>query len=145
VIVEEIGSDYISLGSTTLRSKVIEGGLEADDCYYIGDFAAVAGKTRLDLKVDPPPDLAVEVDISHGSRSKFRIYARLNVEELWRFDGKKVEFYRLSGSRYVEIATSDLFPFLTPDVLPDFLEQGLNEGIIAMRRSFREWVKTNRN
>jgi Uma2 family endonuclease len=145
VIVEEIGSDYISLGSTTLRSKVIEGGLEADDCYYIGDFAAVAGKTRLDLKVDPPPDLAVEVDISHGSRSKFRIYARLKVEELWRFDGKKVEFYRLSGSRYVEVATSDLFPFLTPDVLPDFLEQGLNEGIIAMRRSFREWVKTNRN
>jgi Uma2 family endonuclease len=42
------------------------------------------------LKVDPPPDLAVEVDISHGSRSKFRIYARLKVKELWRFDGKKV-------------------------------------------------------
>ncbi|MCI0392175.1 MAG: Uma2 family endonuclease [Acidobacteria bacterium] len=145
VIVEEIGADYISLGSTTLRLQVIEGGLEADDCYYIGDFAAVAGKKRLDLKVDPPPDLAVEVDISHGSRSKFRIYAGLKVKELWRCDGKKVEFYRLSGDHYVEIDSSDLFSFLRPDVLPDFLEQGLNEGIVAMRRAFRDWVKANCN
>lgn len=56
-----------------------------------------------------------------------------------------MEFYLLSGNRYIETATSDLFPFLTPDVLPDFLEQGLNEGIIAMRRAFRDWVKANCN
>lgn len=144
VLVEEIGLDYISLRSTTLRLQEIEGGLEADDCYYIGDFAAVAGKKRLDLTVDPAPDLAVEVDISHGSQGKFHIYAGLKVEELWRCDGKQVEFYRLSGDDYVEIPASDLFPFLTPEALPGFLVQGMNEGIVAMRRAFRDWVKANR-
>ncbi len=145
VIVEEMGLDYISLGSTTLRLQAIEGGLEADDCYYIGDFVAVAGKKRLDLRVDPPPDLAVEVDISHGSHGKFHIYAGVKVQELWRCDAKTVEFYRLSGDQYIEISSSDLFPFLTPDVLPDFLEQGMNEGIVAMRRAFRDCVRVNRN
>jgi Uma2 family endonuclease len=144
VIVEEMGLDYISFGSTTLRLKKISGGLEADDCYYIGDFSAVAGIKRLDLTLYPPPDLAVEVDISHGSRSKFRIYAGLRVKELWRFDGEFLEFYRLSGKRYVLIQSSDLFPFLIPDALPAFLEQGLSEGVISMRRAFRDWVKANR-
>lgn len=144
VMVEEMGHDYISLGSTTLRLKKIAGGLEADDCYYIGDFSAVAGIKRMDLTVYPPPDLAVEVDISHGSRGKFRIYAGLRVKELWRFDGAALEFYRLSGKRYTAISHSDIFPFLTPDALPAFIGQGLNEGIIAMRRAFRAWVQANR-
>ncbi|MEK7832120.1 MAG: Uma2 family endonuclease, partial [Acidobacteriota bacterium] len=117
VLVEETGLDYISLGSMTLRLKAISAGLEADDCYYIGDFSAVAGIKRMDLTVSPPPDLAIEVDISHGSRGKFRIYAGLGVKQLWLFDGKALEFYRLSENSYVAIQTSDLFPFLPPDVV----------------------------
>lgn len=143
VLVEETGLDYISLGSTTLRLKTISAGLEADDCYYIGDFSAVAGIKRMDLTVSPPPDLAIEVDISHGSRSKFHIYAALGVKELWLFDGKVLEFYRLSENDYVAIQTSDLFPFLPPNVVPAFLSQGLNQGIVAMRRAFRDWVQIN--
>ncbi|MGH9799025.1 MAG: Uma2 family endonuclease, partial [Blastocatellia bacterium] len=135
--------DYISLGSTTLRLKTISGGLEADDCYYIGDFSALAGIKRMDLTIYPPPDLAIEVDISHGSHGKFHIYAGLGVKELWRFDGKALEFYRLSNGHYDSIRKSDLFPFLPPDALPAFLAQGLNEGIVAMRRAFRDWVQTS--
>jgi len=144
VIVEEMGLDYISLGSTTLRLKRISGGLEADDCYYIGDFSAVAGIKRMNLEIYPPPDLAVEVDISHGSGAKFRIYAGLGVKELWLFDGRAMNFHQLSEGQYITIQNSGLFPFLTPGVLPLFLDQGLNEGVIAMRRAFRDWVKTNR-
>lgn len=143
VIVEEMGLDYISLGSTTLRLKKISGGLEPDDCYYIGDFSAVAGIKKMDLTVYPPPDLAIEVDISHASHSKFRIYAGLGVKELWLFDGKVLEFHSLAESGYVAIQASGLFPFLTPDELPTFLEKGLNEGIVSMRRAFREWVQAN--
>lgn len=142
VIVEEMGLDYISLGSTTLRLKKIAGGLEPDDCYYIGDFSAVSGIKKMDLSVYPPPDLAVEVDISHASRGKFRIYAGLGVKELWLFDGRIMEFHRLADNGYIAIQTSDLFPFLAPDELPEFIEKGLNEGIVAMRRAFREWVQT---
>ena len=145
VMVEEMGLDYISLGSTTLRLKKISGGLEPDDCYYIGDFSAVAGIKKMDLTVYPPPDLAIEVDISHGSRGKFRIYAGLGVKELWLFDGKVVEFHHLTENGYVAIQASDLFPFLTPDELPTFIETGLNEGIVSMRRAFREWVQRHQS
>ncbi len=144
VIVEEMSLDYISLGSTTLRLKRISGGLEADDCYYIGDFSAVAGIKRMNLEVYPPPDLAIEVDISHESSGKLRIHAGLGVRELWIFDGQTMNFHQLSEGRYITIQNSSLFPFLTPDVLPAFLDQGLNEGVIAMRRAFRDWVKANR-
>ncbi|HWQ31963.1 MAG TPA: Uma2 family endonuclease [Blastocatellia bacterium] len=144
ILTEELGTDYIALGSTTLRDKTAEGGTEADDCFYIGDFAAVAGKKRLDLSTDPPPDLAVEIDVTHDSLHKFSIYADLKVREIWRFDGKQMQFHRLSRNRYREVGSSGLFPFLTPEALPQFLEQGRKQGINAMWRAFREWVRTSR-
>ncbi len=144
VLTEETGIDFISFGSTTLRLEKISGGLEADDCYYIGDFSAIVGIKRLDLTLYPPPDLAVETDISHDSLSKFHIYSGLRVKELWRYDGERVEFYRLAGDQYEEISTSDLFPFLQPQVLPQFLHRGETEGINAMRRAFHDWVQANK-
>jgi len=75
-------------------------------------------------------------------------YISLRSTTLWlqAIEGgvEAVEFYRLSGDHYVEIPASDLFPFLIPEALPGFPGQGLNEGIVAMRRAFRDWVKANR-
>jgi Uma2 family endonuclease len=142
ILTEEMETDFISLGSTTLRDKLAESGAEADDCFYIGDFAAVAGIKRLDLSVAPPPDLAIEIDITSRSLKKLPVYAALGVKELWRFTGKRVQFHLLSEGRYVKVKRSGHFSFLTPDVLPGFLEQGRTQGINAMRRAFREWVRT---
>jgi Uma2 family endonuclease len=144
VLAEELGIDCISPGSTTLRLESISGGLEADDFYYIGDFSSVARIKRLDLTATPPPDLAVEIDISHTSIGEFHIYAGLGVKELQRFDGEKVEFYRLEGDRYTEISTSDAFPFLSSHDLPKIIRLGETKGINAMRMEFRKWVKAHR-
>jgi Uma2 family endonuclease len=141
VLAEATGVDFLCFGSTTLRLEKISGGLEPDDCYYIGDFSAVAGIKKMDLNLSPPPDLAVEIDISHESLRKFHIYAGLKVKELWRYDGSQIEFYRLTEDRYEAIETSDQFPFLPPRVLPDFITVGQTQGIIAMRRAFGEWVR----
>ena len=143
VLTEELDTDYLSFGSTTLRLERISGGLEADDCYYIGDYESVAGIKRLDLNVLPPPHLAVEIDVSHDSLGKFHIYAGLRVQELWRYDGERAEFYRLSGEQYVEIEKSELFPFLPANVLPDFIRLGETRGVNAMRRAFIDWVRAN--
>lgn len=144
VLTEAIGADYLCFGSTTMRLERISGGLEPDDCYYIGDFSAVAGIKRMDLNLLPPPDLAVEIDISHTSVGKFHIYAGLRVKELWRFDGEAVEFYRLEGDHYVEISTSDAFPFLPTQALPKIIRLGETKGINAMRREFSRWVKAHK-
>jgi Uma2 family endonuclease len=144
VLTEELGQEFVSRGSTTLKSKRAASGKEPDDCFYIGDLERILGKKRIDLDWDAPPDLAIEVDITHPTINKFSIYAGLGVPELWRFDGRQVEFYQLEGSRYVALATSHLFPFLVPEVLVAAIRQGENEGINAMRREFRQWVQAHK-
>jgi Uma2 family endonuclease len=144
VIAEACDLDFLSLGSTTLRKKRRSKGTDPDDCFYFKEFKKIAGKKRLDLAVDPPPDLALEVDITSGSISKFPIYAAIGVPELWRHDGKRMSFYRLAGDEYLEIGHSDLFPFLTPGVVLEFLEKGEAEGTLAMVKEFRKWVSAHK-
>ena len=144
VIAEECDLDFLSRGSTTLRKKKKAKGTDPDDCYYFKEYKKISGKKRLDLSVDPPPDLAIEIDITSGSIPKFPIYAALGVPELWRHDGHQMHFYRLEEEDYYEIEASDLFPFLTPDVVLTFLEEGEEEGTIAMVKKFRRWVQAHK-
>jgi Uma2 family endonuclease len=96
------------------------------------------------VNYDPPPDLALKVDITHGSLSKFPIYAGLGVPEVWRYDGQRVEFYRLVGDAYLQIHTSAAFPFLTPEVMTQFLRLGEAEGHTKARRAMRDWATANK-
>ena len=43
-------------------------GLEPDQCYYIQNEGKVWGKDHIDLQIDPPPDLAIEIDITSSSK-----------------------------------------------------------------------------
>lgn len=136
ILTEELDLEYLSIGSTTLRRKSHLQGKEPDDCYYIGDLTRIFGKKR----VDSPPDLAIEVDVTSSTIDKMAIYAGLGVPEVWRYDNYQVEFHRLAGKRYKQVATSALFPFLPPSVITDHLSIGATQGVNAMRRAFREWV-----
>jgi len=60
--------------------------LEPDECYYVAHAADVAAKDKLDLRIDPPPDLAIEVEISPPDVARVPIYAALGVPEVWRYD-----------------------------------------------------------
>jgi len=71
-----------ALGSTTFRRKRRRKGLEPDECFYIVNLRAIAGKKRLSLPKDPPPDLAVEVDVTSRSIPRLPIYAALEVPEV---------------------------------------------------------------
>src|SRR5262249_43573693 len=102
-LAEECNLNYFSLKSITLRERKKLRGLEPDDCFYFRNFPRIAGKKTLDLSVDPPPELAIEVDVTSGSMRKFHIFAAIGVPELWRHDGKKVHFYHLAGEEYVAI------------------------------------------
>jgi Uma2 family endonuclease len=143
VLAEACGLDYLSCGSVTLRKREEKRGLEPDDCFYFGNFKKISGKRTLDLSADPPPDLAIEVDITSGSISKFPIYEAIGIPELWRHDGKTVQFYALIQKRYSVIAHSTLFPFLAPDVVLRFLRRGEAQGTVAMVKAFRTWVRAH--
>ncbi|MFN0109426.1 MAG: Uma2 family endonuclease, partial [Blastocatellia bacterium] len=89
----ECGMNFIGIRSTTLKKQEDEKGAEADDCYYFNDYKLMGRKKKIDLSVDPPPDLAFEVDITSPSLSKFPIYASIGVPELWRYTNGRVYFY----------------------------------------------------
>src|SRR5450759_997473 len=88
------------LGSTTWKRSDLAKGLEGDECYYIQHEQQVRGRDDLDLRRDPPPDLVVEVDITHHAMERLGIYAAMGVPEVWRFDGEKIEFLALEGGEY---------------------------------------------
>jgi Uma2 family endonuclease len=140
IILEERNLEFWSLGSTTFKSKAMKQALEADDCFYIENEAAVRGKKRIDLAIDPPPDLAIEIDIT--SRTRFNNYETLGVKELWRFNGTKLEINVLQRGEYMQCETSPHFPGLPLcEVIPQYLEQSKIEGRNKTMKVFRAWVR----
>jgi len=143
VLAEELNLNLVGAGSTTFRLAGAARGTEPDDCYYIHQTERIAGRDIIDLATDPPPELVVEVDISHPSLDKFPIYASLRVPEIWRYDGNTLQFFCLIGERYTQTLESGLFPLLPAEALAGFVQQGNEHGIIPMMRAFRDWVRAH--
>jgi Uma2 family endonuclease len=137
-LAETRGLDVQSAGSTTWKRRKLAKGAESDSCYYVGSARRVIGKMRLDLEIDPPPDIVVEIEISRRSRNKFRIYAGLGVPEIWTYDGTAMHFYALSGGEYQSVPESPSFAGVSPSMLADALEHSKREGQTAALRRFRE-------
>jgi Uma2 family endonuclease len=141
VFTEERNIEMVSGRSTTWKREDVKRGFEADESYYIAHAAAVRGKDSIDLTVDPPPDLVIEVDISRSSLNKFGIYRALGVPEVWRYDGQSLRAYVLQGNDYMEVERSAQLPQLSMAVLVGFLNQRGSVGETELIRSFRAWVR----
>ena len=140
IILEELDIDFYPLGSTTFKNRDMLKGIEPDNCFYIQNEAAVRGKEKLDLSIDPPPDLALEIDIT--SRSHPSIYEALGVPELWRFEKGKLQINILRDRKYTESAFSLIFPNLPLiEVIPQYLSQVKTAGRNKTMRAFRTWVQ----
>jgi Uma2 family endonuclease len=143
VISDETGCELEGIGSATLKEQLLDKGVEPDACFYVQNAYRITGSLELDLRKDPPPDVAVEIDISHGSTTKFAIYGALRIPEIWRYDGRtgQMHIYHLTDDGYVEAPNSRAFPMLTSATLTDFLEKGKKEGQTATLRTFRKWLR----
>lgn len=121
-------------------------GTEPDTCYYVANADRVIDHDDIDLNVDPPPDLVVEIESTNESTAKFPIYVALQVPEIWRVDAphNEVRMYELRGNRYWEVPASVSFPILTPKVLGEFLRERETKGQKAAMAAFRAWLKKQR-
>ncbi len=144
---DETGIDAEGLGSWTLKRKKSKKALEPDECYYVANLKRVVGlKRKLDLKKDPPPDVAIEVDITSGSVPRQPIYAALGVPELWRYDGERfAPLLRQPDGTYAPAAASVAFPAFAMEQLNRCLAIGLAETQSAAVRALREWMRTSRD
>lgn len=139
-LLEELDIEFRCLGSTTFKNQAMAQAIEPDQCFYIKNESKIRGNKRLDLTVDPPPDLALEVDVT--SRTHPNIYEALKVPELWRFNKDKLQINLLRDGHYVESLESSNFPKLPlVEVIPQYLGQSKTAGRNATIKAFRLWVQ----
>ena len=142
-VAAEMGIDVYDLGSTTFKREDLERGFEPDSCFYIENEEQVRGKDRIDLTVDPPPDLVIEIDLTSPSFSKLPIYAQIGVPELWRYDGARMKILVLEGSDYVETTESIVLLPLTSNALTDLVEKSKATRRTIWLERVREWARHN--
>lgn len=140
ILTEELGLNIKSMASTTLNKPDLKIGAEPDKCYYIQNEPLVRGKV-VNLTSDPPPDLIVEIDITHTDIDKNQLYQAMGLPEFWRYNGKSLTIYLLNEGIYQESETSFTFPRLTKSVIYEFLTQCHTQGESQSKRTFRNWVR----
>jgi Uma2 family endonuclease len=144
ILAEELDLNLETRGSATYKRQRDSKGAEPDESFYVKMAEAIIGKRHIDLTVDPPPDIVVEIDSTNDSIWKFSIYAALGVSEIWRYDGKQAQIYRLVDEAYVESLSSGSFELVTPAVLTEFIELSKTRGQSDARSSFRQWIRSKR-
>lgn len=143
VLLEELDIEFDPLGSTTFKREGMAAGVEPDECFYIQNEAVSRGLERIDLNIDPPPDLAIEIDVSTDSQTKKKSYQALDVPELWIYDGQTLQINVLREGKYVESNQSQIFLGLPiVDVIPRYLALSKAEGRNAAIKAFRAWLAT---
>lgn len=131
-----------SLGSTTWKRPDLAKGLEPDGCFYVLNHHRVCRRRHVDLAVDPPPDLAVETEVSRSGVRRLRIYAALGVPEIWRWRRNGLSAYVLAAdNQYVEREFSLNLPMLRVKDLEPFLDFELAADESAWNHKFRDWVR----
>ena len=141
ILAEEMNLTVEAAGATTYKQESLLKGSEGDESFYVKNASAIIGKLQIDLDIDPPPDVVVEVDITNESLSKFPIYAAFLVPEIWRYDGKQARIYHLLNEGYLERDSSLSFPLLTAQAMTEFLDQSKTQGQTAALAAFRQWVR----
>lgn len=140
IILEELEIEFRALGSTLFQHEAMNQAIEPDECFYIQQEAQIRGKQWIDLAIDPPPDLAIEIDLTY--RTHFDNYEQLGIPELWRYNGEQLEISVLQNKQYICSNTSPQFPSLPiQKMIPHYIKKSQEIGRNGTMKEFRAWVK----
>lgn len=131
--------DIEGAGSTTFRRQDLARGFEPDACFYITHATLMRQRDDIDLTVDPPPDLVIEIDITSLSLNKMPIFAALGVPEVWRYDGQQMHMFLLQAGAYTPVEASVAFPGVTCEVLGQFIATSKTLKRTEWQHSVRAW------
>jgi len=143
VVAEELAIDTRNVGSMTFKREDLQRGIEPDSCFYVRNEERVREREQIDLAVDPPPDLVIEIDVMSPSLPRLPIYAAMGVPEIWRYeaDGGRVVVLTLRENAYEATVASSALPLLTGEVLSRFVAESRALPRTAWLRAVRGWVR----
>jgi Uma2 family endonuclease len=134
------GIEILSCASTTFKRMDLDRAFEPDESYYIAHADEIRLKDEVDLLLDPPPDLVIEVEITSSAIAKLKLFAAMGVPEVWRHDGTRLTMLARSGDGYEPIASSIGLPGLTAATIDAFVARRFEMGETALIREFRAAV-----
>jgi Uma2 family endonuclease len=137
LLAEEFELDFDPSGSTTLRREDLEKGFEPDSCFYFANAALMREKKEIDLAVDPPPDLTLEIGITGSSLNRLPLFAAVGIPEVWRYENGALKIYQLQGEIYDEVDESMWFPQINARQLAKWL-------VMSWDLPRLQWVKAVR-
>jgi Uma2 family endonuclease len=132
---------------TTFRRADLEVGVMGDKTFYLGAHAErMRGPRDVDPAVDPPPDLAIEVEISHAPAESLEVYRRLQVGEVWHLVGRPplsfqiLRFMPNPAGTYAAVEQSGVLPALRADSILEQLRQAEALGATGWFARLPGWV-----
>jgi len=137
-----LGIPFQPSGLTTFRRRDLDRGIEGDKTFYLAHAASVRGKKVINLEVDPPPDLAIEVEITRPVADRLSIYSGLGVPEVWIYDDRTLRFLRLGpDGNYQRAESSGVIPHLTAAELLPWIRRPaeIDEAVWLLR--VWDWVR----
>lgn len=138
-ILEAQGRDWDDFGSTTFKRPEIAG-VEPDTCFYIQNASRVQGCTNMDLAIYPPPDLAIESDVT--SKTTLDAYTALRVPEVWIYSNQQLIIHILEDGGYVQSPISPIFSNLpVTQLIPQLVQKAIDEGTSKMLRDLKAQLR----
>jgi Uma2 family endonuclease len=142
ILARELHIPVMPMGSTTFSRQDVDKGLEADESFYLGDLERVRDPDHIELGIDPPPDLAIEIAITRSALNRMGIYGALGVPELWRFNGRTLKvMLRQDDGSYRQSEYSAAFPEVPMDALARFASRQGSRDENTDLDEFRAWVR----
>ncbi len=132
----------VCLDDMTCKREDIEKGFEPDKCFYVQNEPRMWQKLEIDFSIDPPPDLAIEIEMSRSAMQKITsIYTAFGVPEVWRFDGHRLQVYEFIEGGYQPRESSLAFPRLPLENVEELARQVGQVRELPLIRGFRRWVR----
>jgi Uma2 family endonuclease len=142
ILARELRLPVMPMGSTTFNSRDLDRGIEADESFYLGDLERIRDADHIDLEIDPPPDLAIEIEITRSALDRMGIYSALRVPEIWRFNGRTLRvMLRQDDGSYRQSPTSAAFPDVPVSQLARFATREGSRDENAVVDEFVAWVR----
>jgi Uma2 family endonuclease len=145
IVAAVLGIPIQSTASTTFRRQDLERGFEPDASFYIQNEPRVRNRREVDLTVDPPPDVVLEMEMSRSALDKLPLFASMGIPEVWRCDGQRVTILLLAQDGYRESSSSQSLPVLTSEDLTRFLAESRTMLSPDWFQAVSDWARERRS